>query len=126
MVLRKANKDTEKTAQTKKLCMITGCGGWGRTVGKLGDIELNYCGHHRKYGERVLNFFAASIFNAELMDFLRETKRDVFWENRPCLCDECNIKIKDYVNKQITILDEIKQWEPRKKLSKKSKKQMND
>lgn len=120
MVLRKPKKEKVNPQRGKK-CIITGCDGHCRTIGRVGDIELNYCGHHRKYGERVLNFFAASIFNQEIMDFLRESKQDLFWKNKVCFCDNCADKIKEYTNKMIGELDEAKKWKPRTKLSKNSK-----
>jgi hypothetical protein len=101
--------------------MITGCGIGGRTIGRIGDIELNYCGHHRKYGERVLNFFAASVFGQELMEFLREVKQDLFFKNRPELCEHCALQIREYVSKHIEELDDLKAWHKKTKWSKSSK-----
>ena len=94
--------------QSKKPCLV--CKKGGRTVGRLGDIELNYCAHHRKYGERILNFLVRSVFGDELKAFLKESKDDLFMKNKPCLCDDCNEKIAKYVSTMIYKLDDIKYW----------------
>lgn len=121
MALRKIIDDQRSNAQTSKPCMITGCGIGGRTIGRIGDLELNYCGHHRKYGERVLNFFAASVFGDELMNLLREVKQDMFFKNRPEFCEECSKKIAAYVDTHINEIDEIRKWHKKTKHSKNSK-----
>jgi len=117
MPRRKVNQEVSKKlskAQKGKPCAI--CGEGGRTVGKLGDIELNYCGHHRKYGERVFNFFVNSLLNYKLTNLLNETKTDLFMKNIPELSKESYEKIADYVNSKVKDLDELKSCE--KKLKK--------
>ena len=110
MARRIVSKETTKKlskAQTSKECMVSGCEGGGRTIGRLGDIELNYCGHHRKYGERVLNFLINSVFGFKLTDFLKETKHDLFMQNIPKLSDESYELLGSYVNTKIEMLDEV-------------------
>lgn len=100
-------------AQTKKPCII--CQNGGRTIGRLGKIELNYCGKHRKYGERVLNFFIRAVFGDKLKNFLKESKDDLFMKNMPKLSDESYEKIAEYVNENIKKLDEVEHWHEKMK-----------
>ena len=76
----------------------------------MGDKELNYCGHHRKYGERVLNFRINSVFQYELTKFLNDTKQELFMKNNPELCPHCYEKLAKYVTSKIEDLDEVKRW----------------
>ena len=117
MPRRKVTAEVSKKlskAQKGKPCAI--CGEGGRTVGRLGEIELNYCGHHRKYGERVLNFFANSLLGYKLTNLLNEVKSDLFMKNIPELSEESYKKIEEYTNSKIRALDELKSCE--KKLKK--------
>ena len=100
-------------AQTSKPCRT--CGKGGRTIGRMGDEELNYCGHHRKYGERVLNFLINSVFGYRLNEFLNETKSDLFMTNLPKLSDEDYKKLAAYVDEKIVMLDEVKRWHDKTK-----------
>lgn len=100
-------------AQTKKACLVCGVG--GRTIGRMGDIELNYCGHHRKYGERVLNFLIRAVFGDKLKTFLKESKDDLFMKNMPSLSDDSYEKLADYVNNMIHKLDEVEKWHKKTK-----------
>lgn len=118
MALRKVINKERSNSQTNKPCIITGCNVGGRTIGRIGDMELNYCGHHRKYGERVLNFLAASVFGQELMEFLREVKQDLFFKNRPEFCENCALKIQEYVSTNVVELDNLKEWHKKTKWSK--------
>jgi hypothetical protein len=102
-------------AQRSKPCIITGCDIGGRTIGRLGDIELNYCGKHRKYGERVLNFLIRSVFGEKLKELLKESKDDLFMEHNPELCTECNKKLAVYVSSMVTKLDEAQKWKNKMK-----------
>lgn len=104
---------SRKTSQTKKACLV--CGAGGRTVGRMGSIELNYCGHHRKYAERVLNFLVNSVFRDKLTDFLGETKKDLFMDNLPRLSDESYVLLAAYVDENIHKLDEVKEWHEKTK-----------
>lgn len=108
---KKKKKDVDEVrsrAQTSKACMI--CGSGGRTLGRMGNIELNYCGHHRKYGERILNFLIRSVFGELLKDFLKDSKDDLFMKNLPKLSDESYKVLADYVNTMINKLDEVNKW----------------
>jgi hypothetical protein len=100
--------DSLSFSQTKKPCRA--CGKGGRTIGRMGKEELNYCGHHRKYGERVLNFLINSVFGYKLTEFLNETKQDLFMKNLPTLCDEDYKKLAVYVDEKVLQLDDIKKW----------------
>lgn len=120
ILLKKKVNEKFSKAQTNKPCTITGCENGGRTIGVLGrgssnPIELNYCGRHRKYGERVMNFFIGAIFGDELTNMLQESKKDLFQENFPEFCESCNDKIASYVHRNISKLEEIKKWEKKMK-----------
>ena len=108
-------EDTATTSQTKKPCQAIGCPKGGRTIGKLGDIELNYCGHHRKSGERVLNYLINSVFRYKLTDFLKETKSELFMDNIPEFCPHCYDVVGSYVHLKISQLDDIQKWEAKTK-----------
>ena len=112
--LKRLKVDPELSkSQTSKPCLV--CGDGGRTIGRMGDIELNYCGHHRKYGERVLNFLIRAVFGDELKTFLKESKDDLFMKNKPELCPECYKKLADYTTDNIYKLDSIRKWHQKKK-----------
>lgn len=106
-VIKPPVNETRSQSQTNKPCLI--CKQGGRTIGRMGDVELNYCGHHRKYGERVLNFLVNSVFQYKLGAFLNDTKRDLFMNNIPELCPEDYKKLADYVNSKIIALDEVRE-----------------
>ena len=89
--------EEKKNGQRNYKCLIIGCEDMGRKVGKLGNIVLSYCPKHRDYGTRILNFLIDSRFRGRFIDFLDETKRDLFVKNEPSLCEICNQKIADYV-----------------------------
>jgi hypothetical protein len=114
MARRPVERNVELSrAQKSKPCLI--CGDGGRTIGHMGDKELNYCGHHRKYGERVLNFLINSVFQYKLSEFLKETKHDLFMTNLPELSQEDYDKLARYVNSKIVQLDEINEWHQKTK-----------
>lgn len=116
MVRTKVQKDVDPNlslAQTKYPCLV--CKQGGRIIGHMGDIELTYCGHHRKYGERVLNFLINSIFHYKLSEFLKDTKEDIFMKNMPRLSDEDYKLLAEYVNTKIEELDEIQKWHKKSK-----------
>lgn len=92
--------------QTSKPCRI--CQKGGRTIGRLGSIELNYCGHHRKYGERVLNYLICSLLRDKMTKFLKDAKESLFKENIPKLSDESYKAMSTYVDNMIKKLDELK------------------
>ena len=105
--------EVRSASQTSKPCLI--CNGGGRTIGYLGSMELNYCGHHRKYGERVLNFLIRSVFGEQLKTFLKESKDDLFMKNMPRLSDESYDALGSYVNNMIVKLDEVQKWHDKRK-----------
>lgn len=102
-------------SQTSKPCTIHDCDKGGRVLARLGSVELTYCGHHRKYGERVINFLVNSVFRNELTDFLSETKQDLFMDNLPRLSDESYTKLGSYVDTMIHKLDKIEEWDEKRK-----------
>lgn len=111
--LEKPKSQKLSKAQTSKECLV--CGSGGRTIGYMGDIQLNYCGHHRKYGERVLNFLIRAVFGEKLKNFLKESKDDLFMSNMPRLSDESYEQLANYVNKMIHKLDEVEKWHKKTK-----------
>lgn len=102
MSIREVDK-VRSNSQTSKPCLYIGCVKGGRLLGRLGTMELTYCGKHRKYGERVLNFLINSMLRYKLSNLLRESKQKIFINNEPHFCDECNKKViafaKDMVDK---------------------------
>ena len=106
--VRKEINPNLSQSQRSKPCLVCGVG--GRTIGRMGNIELNYCPHHRKYGERVLNFLIRSVFGEELKKFLKESKDDLFMANNPELCSDCYQKLSTYTNKMIKELDIVSEW----------------
>jgi len=90
-----------------KKCIIVGCGKAGRVIGRLGDIELVYCAKHEDMGNRALNFLLNSMYRHRLTKFIEEKRTDIFSKGVPELCEKCNEKIKEYVNKSISEIDEI-------------------
>lgn len=113
---RPVTKETNKKlshAQTNKPCMI--CGGGGRTIGKLGNTSLNYCGYHRKYGERVLNFLINSVYGYKLTEFLKDSKQDLFMKNAPELSEPSYERLADYVTQTVHRLEEVQKWHEKTK-----------
>lgn len=102
-------------AQTSKECLIVNCDKGGRLIGRLGEIELTYCGHHRKYGERILNFLIRAAFGDRMKDFLSETKDDLFMKNMPELSEHSYQVLSEYVNDMIHKLDEVEEWHEKTK-----------
>lgn len=112
---KKQVDEKRRVAQTSKECNVSGCDKGGRTIGHLGTIELNYCGKHRKYGERVLNFMIRAIFGEKLREFLKESKDDLFMKNFPKLSDESYEKLEQYVADNIQKLDGVDMWHKKMK-----------
>lgn len=110
------NKNTDvderlSHAQTKRECLIVGCDKGGRVLARMGkNIELTYCGHHRKYGERVVNFLVSSAYNYKLKNLLKESKDDLFMNNMPELSEDSYKKLAEYTTKMIDKLDEVEEW----------------
>lgn len=100
-------------AQTNKKCYI--CGKGGRTLARLGEIEINYCGRHRKQGERVINFLVASVFGEKLQAMLKESKDDLFMKNKPQLSKESYDALAEYTTSMVKKLDEIEKWQKKMK-----------
>jgi len=71
---------------------------------KLGRVENYYCAcpEHRKYGERVMNFFIDSVTRFKLSDFLSESKKDIFMKDYPELCDSCKEKLWKYMDDKLS------------------------
>lgn len=95
--------------------MIVGCDKGGRILAKLGDLELTYCGEHRKKGERVINFLIASVYGEKLQAMLRESREDLFMQNYPQLSQESYTVIGSYVQTNIHKLSELEKWEKKMK-----------
>ncbi len=114
MVKDKQNDDIIN-GQTRHKCLTVKCGKMGRLIGKLGDIKLTYCAVHRGYGVRVLDFMIDSILRDKLSTLLEETRKDLFLENKPEICKECEKKIADYVMSMTNQVAEIKRLDKLKK-----------
>lgn len=100
-------KKSKKEGQRHKTCNVIGCEKKGRILANLGGIEVAYCPHHRKkYGERIINALINSCFNYKLTNFLTETKKEIFM-NDDFLCKECGQKLKEYIIKKTTELEEL-------------------
>lgn len=90
-------------------CCITSCDKSGRRIGRLASQELYYCDRHMKYGERVLNFFINSQLHYKLNKYMKEARDDFFTNNIPKLSQESQLAIKEYLDKGIERIDEIRE-----------------
>lgn len=106
--LQKPKNEKLSEAQKSKPCLV--CGKGGRTIGRMGDIELNYCGTHRKDGERILNFLIASVYGEKLQKFVKDAKDDLFMKNEPRLSDESYKALAEYVTNTIHKLRDVEKW----------------
>ena len=88
----------EKKGQAYATCCFRDCQEKGRVLARLGEIEIAYCGSHRKkYGERVLNALVNARFNGKLARFLSVIKQDLFMNYNSHLCEECRKKEAEYI-----------------------------
>ena len=99
------------SGQTRYKCLVAGCKKRGRIIGDMSGIKLTYCANHRSYGVRILDFFIDSILRNRLSGLLEEARRDMFVENKPDICKDCNKKIAEYVKTLTTRISEIERIE---------------
>ena len=86
-------------------CCISGCTELGRRFGSIGSTTIAYCAKHRKIGEKILNFLFDSKKRYFRSKLLYKVKYSLMFENEPKLCEECEKKLIDFVNKAIVEVD---------------------
>ena len=98
----------ERKGQIYADCCFRDCKKKGRVLARLGNINIAYCGSHRKkYGERVLNALINARFNGKLARFLSVIKHDLFLNYNCHLCEECRKKEADYIKTKVEELYEL-------------------
>lgn len=93
--------------QRREKCQIVGCEEYGRTLAKIGGVDIVYCPKHRKkYGERIINALINSCFNYKLTNFLSEIKTDIFFGS-DILDEACGSRLKNYIHIKTSELENI-------------------
>jgi len=98
-------EDKRVKGQRAYPCCIAGCSELGRKFGSLGSITIAYCAKHRKIGEKILNFLFDSKKKYFRSKLLYKLKHSLMFENEPKLCESCEKKLIDFMDKAIVEID---------------------